>query len=110
MKIDRQAQNPKELTVYRGELLEIEDSSKKWWYARNFRGEVGYVPNNILEEVEIEHRPLVRSTQFLLFLQIIFLFRKSRHRFHPLLIHTVHLPTPIAVRVITDCKAKKQAN
>ena len=61
VKIDRQGQNSKELTVHRGELIEIEDSSKKWWYARNFRGEIGYVPNNILEEIEIEHRPIVRS-------------------------------------------------
>ena len=110
VKIDRQAQNSKELTVHRGELIEIEDSSKKWWYARNFRGEVGYVPNNILEEIEIEHRPIVSSAEAhhlnspLLFR---FFFRKSLHRFHPLLIHIVHLPTPIAVRVIIDCVKRK---
>ncbi len=59
VKIDRKGHNAKELTVHRGELIEIEDHSKKWWRARNFRGEVGHVPNNIVEEIEIEHRPLV---------------------------------------------------
>ena len=59
MKIDRKGQNNKELTVRRGELIEIEDNAKKWWRARNFQGDVGHVPNNILEEVEIEHRPTV---------------------------------------------------
>jgi len=59
VKIDRKGHNSKELSVHRGELIEIEDSSKKWWRARNFHGEVGHVPNNILEEIEIEHRPLV---------------------------------------------------
>jgi hypothetical protein len=59
VKIDRKGHNPKELSVRRGELIEIEDSSKKWWRAKNFHGEVGHVPNNIVEEIEIEHRPLV---------------------------------------------------
>jgi len=58
VKIDRKGQNAKELTVRRGELIEIEDNSKKWWRARNFQGDVGHVPNNIVEEIEIEHRPL----------------------------------------------------
>lgn len=60
VKIDRKGQNSKELTVHRGELIEIEDYSKKWWRARNFRGDIGHVPNNIVEEIEIEHRALVR--------------------------------------------------
>ena len=59
VKINRKGQNAKELTVRRGELIEIEDNSKKWWRARNFQGDVGHVPNNIVEEIEIEHRPLV---------------------------------------------------
>lgn len=58
VKIDRKGQNVKELTVRRGELIEIEDNSKKWWRARNFHGEVGHVPNNIVEEVDIEQRPM----------------------------------------------------
>jgi ribosomal protein L21E len=73
VKIDRKGQNPKELTVHRGELIEIEDSSKKWWRARNFHGEVGHVPNNIVEEIEIEHRPLV-CKQKKISLNIVLLF------------------------------------
>ena len=60
VKIDRKGQNAKELTVRRGELIEILDNSKKWWRARNFHDETGHVPNNIVEEIEIEQRPTVR--------------------------------------------------
>lgn len=59
VKTDRKGQNEKELTVRRGELIEIENSSKKWWRAKNFRGEVGHVPHNIVEEIEIEKRTIV---------------------------------------------------
>ena len=59
VKTDRKGTNNKELTVRRGELIEIENNSKKWWRARNFRGEVGHVPHNIVEEIEIEKRPIV---------------------------------------------------
>ena len=59
VKTDRKGQNNKELTVRRGELIEIENNSKKWWRARNFRGEVGHVPHNIVEEIEIEKRTIV---------------------------------------------------
>jgi hypothetical protein len=73
VKVDRKGQNSKELSVRRGELIEIEDSAKKWWRARNFHGEVGHVPNNILEEIEIEHRPLVYK-QKIYFIYFYFLF------------------------------------
>uniref|UniRef100_A0A8C3XTJ6 SH3 domain-containing protein n=1 Tax=Chelydra serpentina TaxID=8475 RepID=A0A8C3XTJ6_CHESE len=43
-----QARNNKELTVVKGELLEILDQRKKWWLARNSAGERGYIPNNIV--------------------------------------------------------------
>jgi len=58
VKVDRKGQNNKELTVRRGELIEIENSSKKWWRARNFHGDIGHVPHNIVEEIEIEQRPI----------------------------------------------------
>ncbi|CAF4292185.1 unnamed protein product [Rotaria sp. Silwood2] len=61
VKFDRQGQNNKELTVRRGELIEIENSSKKWWRARNFMGDVGHVPHNIVEEIDPELIP-VKST------------------------------------------------
>jgi hypothetical protein len=69
VKIDRKGQNNKELTVRRGELIEIENSSKKWWRARNFHGDVGHVPHNIVEEIEIEQRPVVCRTIWFSFLK-----------------------------------------
>lgn len=62
VKIDRKGKNAKELSVRRGELIEIEDDSKNWWRARNFLGEHGHVPHNILQEIEIEQRPIKTSS------------------------------------------------
>ncbi|CAF0737754.1 unnamed protein product [Didymodactylos carnosus] len=61
VKMDRKGHNSKELTVRREELVEIEDNSKKWWRVKNFRQEVGHVPHNLLEEIEIEQRPIKTS-------------------------------------------------
>ncbi|CAF0853809.1 unnamed protein product [Rotaria sordida] len=61
VKFDRQGQNNKELTVRCGELIEIENNSKKWWRARNFHGDVGHVPHNIVDEIELEQL-LVKNT------------------------------------------------
>jgi len=58
VKNERPGHNPKELSVRRGELIEILDDSKNWWRARNFQGKIGHVPNNILEEIDIEQRSL----------------------------------------------------
>ncbi|XP_055851607.1 epidermal growth factor receptor kinase substrate 8 [Episyrphus balteatus] len=44
----READTDKELTVAKGEYLEVIDDSKNWWKTRNHRGLVGYVPNTIL--------------------------------------------------------------
>lgn len=44
----RTANNDKELTVSRGEYLEILDDTRKWWKARNMRGQVAHVPNTIV--------------------------------------------------------------
>lgn len=44
----RTANNDKELTVVRGEFLEVMDDSRKWWKARNLRGQLGHVPNTIV--------------------------------------------------------------
>ncbi|XP_075586679.1 uncharacterized protein LOC124490506 isoform X2 [Dermatophagoides farinae] len=48
----RTANNNKELTVTRGEILEILDDSRKWWKARNSLGQIAYVPNTIVVEIE----------------------------------------------------------
>ncbi|XP_067614598.1 epidermal growth factor receptor kinase substrate 8, partial [Eurosta solidaginis] len=44
----RTANNDKELSVMRGEYLEILDDTRKWWKARNIQGQVAHVPNTIV--------------------------------------------------------------
>lgn len=44
----RTANNDKELTVARGEYLEIMDDTRKWWKARNIRGQIAHVPHTIV--------------------------------------------------------------
>ena len=73
VKADRKGQNNKELTVRRGELIEIENNSKKWWRARNFHGDVGHVPHNIVEEVEIEQRQVV-CIKYFIYIDLLFFF------------------------------------
>lgn len=54
---DFMARNHKELTVQKGEIVQLLDKSKQWWRVRNNRGEEGFVPNNVLEspdEQEVE--------------------------------------------------------
>lgn len=44
----RTANNDRELTVVRGEYLEVLDNSRKWWKARNMRGQTAHVPHTIV--------------------------------------------------------------
>ena len=44
----RTANNEKELSVSRGEYLEVIDDTRKWWRARNLEGQVGHVPHTIV--------------------------------------------------------------
>jgi hypothetical protein len=50
----RTASNDKELSVRRGEFIEVLDDSRKWWKARNSRGHVGHVPHTIVALVDEE--------------------------------------------------------
>ncbi|KAI3365631.1 hypothetical protein L3Q82_010702, partial [Scortum barcoo] len=43
------ARNNSELSVQQGEMLEVIESSKRWWKCRNRYNEIGFVPFNILE-------------------------------------------------------------
>ncbi|XP_046407002.1 epidermal growth factor receptor kinase substrate 8-like protein 1 isoform X2 [Ischnura elegans] len=60
----RTANNDKELTVIRGEYLEILDDSRKWWKARNSRGQIAHVPHTIVtphagaDQTDIFHNQL----------------------------------------------------
>ncbi|XP_022258854.1 epidermal growth factor receptor kinase substrate 8-like, partial [Limulus polyphemus] len=44
----RTANNDKELSVLRGDILKVIDDSRKWWRVRNYRNEMGYVPHTIV--------------------------------------------------------------
>uniref|UniRef100_A0A3Q0SSE3 EPS8 signaling adaptor L3a n=1 Tax=Amphilophus citrinellus TaxID=61819 RepID=A0A3Q0SSE3_AMPCI len=44
------SRNDRELTVRKGEIVQLLDKSKQWWKVRNDRGEEGFVPNNILQD------------------------------------------------------------
>lgn len=49
----RTANNDKELTVTRGEYLEVLDDSRKWWKARNLHGQIAHVPHTIVSPIAI---------------------------------------------------------
>ncbi|CAL1535450.1 unnamed protein product [Lymnaea stagnalis] len=51
---DRPGKNAKELTVQKGDILQVLDSSKNWWKLRNFKGQVGFAPYTILKQVHSE--------------------------------------------------------
>ncbi|KAG9260760.1 epidermal growth factor receptor kinase substrate 8-like protein 3 isoform X1 [Astyanax mexicanus] len=51
---DFRARNDRELSVNKGETVELLDMSKRWWKVRNGRGQEGFVPNNVLKSTENE--------------------------------------------------------
>lgn len=57
---DRAAGNDRELTVRKGEYLEILNDTRKWWRARNSSSQVGYVPHTILSIHELPEPEPVR--------------------------------------------------
>ncbi|NWV35329.1 ES8L3 protein, partial [Grantiella picta] len=46
---DFQARNVQELSVRKGDKLQILDQQRKWWLVQDERGDRGHVPGNILE-------------------------------------------------------------
>ena len=50
----RTANNEKELSVVRGEFLEVLDDSRNWWKCRNSRGQFAHVPHTIVGSYEME--------------------------------------------------------
>ncbi|XP_076740123.1 epidermal growth factor receptor kinase substrate 8-like protein 3 isoform X1 [Maylandia zebra] len=55
VKSDFISRNQRELTVRKGETVQLLDKSKQWWKVRNDRGEEGFVPSNILSDND--HQP-----------------------------------------------------
>ena len=43
--------NPFIISRFRGEILEVIDDSRKWWKARNWRGQIAHVPHTIVTEL-----------------------------------------------------------
>ncbi|XP_037946440.1 epidermal growth factor receptor kinase substrate 8-like protein 1 [Teleopsis dalmanni] len=65
----RTANNDKELSVVRGEYLEILDDTRKWWKARNIHGQIAHVPHTIVTpynygEVEVGNQQIVTKSPF----------------------------------------------
>ncbi|XP_066514963.1 epidermal growth factor receptor kinase substrate 8-like protein 3 [Hoplias malabaricus] len=58
---DFRARNDRELTVKKGETVELLDMSKRWWKVRNSHGEEGFVPNNVLNSTEREDRKVDKN-------------------------------------------------
>ncbi|XP_049893457.1 epidermal growth factor receptor kinase substrate 8-like protein 3 isoform X1 [Epinephelus moara] len=49
------SRNHRELTVKKGDIVELLDKSKQWWKVRNSGGDEGFVPNNVLEASDEQH-------------------------------------------------------
>lgn len=50
---DFMARNNQELSVMKDDVVEVVDKSKQWWIIRNVSKEEGYVPQNVLEPMEM---------------------------------------------------------
>ncbi|NXH55452.1 ES8L3 protein, partial [Rhabdornis inornatus] len=46
---DFQARNSQELSVRKGDTLQVLDQQRRWWLVQDERGDRGHVPGNILE-------------------------------------------------------------
>lgn len=49
---DFSSRNQRELSITKGETVELLDQSRQWWKVRNGQGEEGYVPNNVLQSLD----------------------------------------------------------
>ncbi|XP_072571180.1 epidermal growth factor receptor kinase substrate 8-like protein 3 isoform X3 [Paramormyrops kingsleyae] len=51
---DFTGRNHQELSVLKGDVVQVLDQSKQWWKVRNDKNKEGFVPNNLLEYMEAE--------------------------------------------------------
>ncbi|XP_063064434.1 epidermal growth factor receptor kinase substrate 8-like protein 3b [Engraulis encrasicolus] len=49
---DFMARNSQELSVMKGDVVQVVDKSKQWWKVRNVRDEEGHVPQNVLQPMD----------------------------------------------------------
>ncbi|KAM3872387.1 epidermal growth factor receptor kinase substrate 8-like protein 3 [Diretmus argenteus] len=60
---DFMARNSQELSIMKGEVVEVVNKTKQWWRVRNARGEEGHVPQNVLEPMEDPQHHLPQETR-----------------------------------------------
>ncbi|KAM3836099.1 epidermal growth factor receptor kinase substrate 8-like protein 3 [Diretmus argenteus] len=60
---DFMARNSQELSIMKGEVVEVVNKTKQWWRVRNARGEEGHVPQNVLEPMEDPQHNLPQETR-----------------------------------------------
>ena len=56
-----QASALEELSVHRGEKVEVLEDSRNWWQVKNRLGGTGYVPSNMLEVIVKKQKNVVPS-------------------------------------------------
>uniref|UniRef100_V9KIJ0 Epidermal growth factor receptor kinase substrate 8-like protein 3 n=1 Tax=Callorhinchus milii TaxID=7868 RepID=V9KIJ0_CALMI len=63
---DFTGRNSREINVSKGDVLEVLEATKQWWKVRSLRGEIGYVPCNIMEPVNhgAQYSPHHESRRF----------------------------------------------
>ncbi|XP_061114759.1 epidermal growth factor receptor kinase substrate 8-like protein 3b [Conger conger] len=54
---DFMARNHQELSIMKGDVVQVLDQSRQWWKVRNHRGEEGHVPQNVLEPLDEPRAP-----------------------------------------------------
>ncbi|XP_067396630.1 epidermal growth factor receptor kinase substrate 8-like protein 2 isoform X1 [Emydura macquarii macquarii] len=64
IRYDFTARNANELSVLKDEVLEVLENNKQWWKLLNRSGQAGYVPYNILDEVELEDYEQLYSQKY----------------------------------------------
>ncbi|XP_053562754.1 epidermal growth factor receptor kinase substrate 8-like protein 3 [Bombina bombina] len=55
---DFEARNSRELSVKKGDNVEVLDQSRQWWMVKNSEGDRGFIPSNILESVDDGQAPV----------------------------------------------------
>ncbi|XP_013406979.1 epidermal growth factor receptor kinase substrate 8 isoform X6 [Lingula anatina] len=61
---ERSGRNAKELTVSKGEILEVLDDGRNWWKLRNSEGTVGHAPYTILKKYDDDSDPRGHDSSF----------------------------------------------
>ncbi|VDI65865.1 epidermal growth factor receptor kinase substrate 8 [Mytilus galloprovincialis] len=58
---ERTGRNQKEITVEKGDILEVLDDSRNWWRLRNYKGDSGYAPYTILRDAGDDRNDIDRA-------------------------------------------------